>query len=70
MHAVLLQAGAEHQVAWDDFEAAKLDEYRTLGKAVVTAQEIAKPDGAPLFLVERAADTDALYTLTRARAAH
>ena len=65
MHGILRQAAANHEVAWDDFEAAKLDEYRTLGKAIVAPQDIAKPDGTPLFQVERAADTDALYTLTR-----
>ena len=66
MHAILRQAAAEHQVAWDDFEAAKLDDYRTLSKPIVTPQDIARPDGTPLFSIERAADTNALYTLTRA----
>ena len=66
MHGILRQAVANHEVAWDDFEAAKLDDYRRYGKAIVASQDIAQPDGTPLFSVERAADTNALYNLTRA----
>src|SRR5512141_1330023 len=57
MHGILRQAAARHQVVWDEFDAAKLDEYRTHGKVIVAPQDIAKPDGTPLFLAERPTDT-------------
>ena len=66
MHGILRQAAVKHQVTCDDFEAAVLDEYRTYGKVIDDPQNIAAPDGAPLFRLERARDDDALYTLTRA----
>src|SRR3990172_2739204 len=34
IHTILREAAAKHQVAWDDFEAAELDEYRTYGKVI------------------------------------
>jgi len=65
MHGLLRQAAAKHQVAWDDFEAAALDDYSTYGKVIDAPENIAEPDGTPLFHIEKVVDADALYTLTR-----
>jgi|WetSurMetagenome_2_1015567.scaffolds.fasta_scaffold344808_2 hypothetical protein len=35
MHGLLRQAAVRHQVVWDEFDAAKLDECRTHGKCAI-----------------------------------
>jgi len=39
----------EHQVAWDDLEAAAVGEYCYLGKPIEGPEVIYQRDGAPLF---------------------
>lgn len=66
MHGILRQAAAKGQMTWDDFDAAVLDDYRKFGRIIDDPKNIAEPDGERLFIMESAADADALYTLTRA----
>jgi hypothetical protein len=39
----------EHQIIWDELEAAAVDEYCVLGKPIEGLEVISKPDGTPLF---------------------
>ncbi len=45
----LYQVLKEQQVAWDDLEAAMMEEYLWLGQSFREPGELIRPDGAPLF---------------------
>jgi len=60
----LYDALKDRQVAWDELEAAAVDEYRELGKSIKSPNSIYEPDGFSLFPESETA-TEALYILTR-----
>ncbi len=68
MHGALRQASAKGQVTWDEFDAATLDDCRTLGKVIDAPKKIVEPGGTPLFFVERSRDANPLYIPARADA--
>jgi hypothetical protein len=45
----LYEALREHEVTWDDLEAAAVDEYRLLGKPIEEPDVICRRDGTVLF---------------------
>ncbi len=65
LYTTLSKIAQKHKVAWDNLEAAQVDEYRQFGKAVANPGNIFEPDGTPVFPEPEIEPEDLLYTLTR-----
>ena len=65
LYTALSKIAQKHKVAWDELEAAQVDEYRQLGKAVADPGNIFEPDGTSVFPEPEIESEDLLYTLTR-----
>ncbi len=48
----LYQALEQHQVTWDELEAASMEEYQQLGKLIRGLEDLYLPNGIPLFAHE------------------
>lgn len=58
LYEALREAVVEHQMTWDDLEAAAVEEYQRLGKPIEGFEGICWPDGTRLFPVASAEGRD------------
>ncbi len=65
LYETLRQGAVKHEVAWDDLEAAAVDEYRQYGKFVKDPDHILEPDGYPLFPTETESESEVIYTISK-----
>ncbi len=65
LYSTMSKIAQKHEVAWDELEAAQVDEYRQFGKAVADPGNIFEPDGTPVFPEPEVESANLLYTLTK-----